>query len=102
MAKKRIEADVKKDVKKWLGARGIWYYMPVQNGMGVTGVPDFICCWAGRFVAIETKAPGKRGNLSENQKHQIEGICATGGTAFVVDDVSQLDEEFSGAKVIPC
>lgn len=85
------EGKVKAAVKRWLKERGIWYYMPVQNGMGVVGVPDFICCWNGRFLAIETKAPGKRANTTANQDNQIMGIHKAGGSAIVVDDVSQLD-----------
>lgn len=85
------EGRVKAAVKRWLVERGIWFYMPVQNGMGTTGIPDFVCCWNGRFLAIETKAPGKRANLSTNQHRQIAGIHASGGIAIVIDDVSQLD-----------
>lgn len=85
------EGKVKDDIKKWLRDRGIWFYMPVQNGMGVTGIPDFVCCMAGKFVAIEAKAPGKRANTSANQDHQIAAIHKAGGAAIVVDDVAQLD-----------
>lgn len=85
------EGRVKAAVRKWLDARGIWYYMPVQNGMGKTGIPDFVCCWDGRFLAIETKAPGKRANLSANQERQIQLIHQAGGAAVVVDDASQLE-----------
>lgn len=84
------EGRVKVAVKQWLKDRGVWFYMPVQNGMGVTGIPDFVCCWNGHFLAIETKAPGKRANLSTNQERQMNAINDAGGTALVVDDVSQL------------
>lgn len=86
------EGKVKKDVKAWLKARGIWFYMPVQNGMGVVGIPDLICCWDGKFLAIETKAPGKRSQTTANQEARIDEIRAAKGWAIVVDDVSQLDE----------
>ena len=32
------------------------YFMPVSGGMGVHGIPDFICTVDGRMVTIETKA----------------------------------------------
>ena len=86
------EGKVKAAVKRALKERGVWWYMPVQNGMGVVGVPDFICCANGRFVAIETKAPGKKNTLTANQQQRIKEILAAGGTAVVIDDVSQLDE----------
>jgi hypothetical protein len=93
------EAKVKAAVKKLLKERGIWYYMPVQNGMGVTGIPDLICCWDGQFLAIETKAPGKLANLSANQENRLREIDAAGGYAIVVDDVSQV-REFLGEKEV--
>jgi hypothetical protein len=85
------EGKVKDDIKKWLRDRGAWFYMPVQNGMGVTGIPDFVCCLGGAFIAIEAKAPGKRANVSPNQEHQIAAIHKAGGAAIVVDDVAQLE-----------
>lgn len=85
------ESLVKTAVKRWLVDRGIWYFMPAANGFGKAGVPDFICCWNGRFIGIETKAPGKRNNTTAMQDVQIAGIHRAGGAAIVVDDVAQLD-----------
>lgn len=89
------EEKVKAAVKRWLKARGIWWYMPSQNGRGVVGIPDFICCWDGKFLAIETKAPGKRTNTTANQDMRIHEIQSAKGWAVVVDDVRQLDELFA-------
>jgi hypothetical protein len=86
------EGRVKDDVKKVLKARDIWFFMPMQNGFGVVGIPDFICCWKGQFLAIETKAPGKRGQTTPNQERRIEEIKTHGGWAIVVDDAKQLIE----------
>jgi hypothetical protein len=86
------EGKVKAAVKRLLKERGVWWYSPVQNGMGVVGIPDFICCWGGRFLAIETKAPGKRGNTTPNQDARIAEITVAGGIAVVIDDVEQLKE----------
>jgi Holliday junction resolvase len=85
------EGKVKAAVKRYLKARGIWFCMPMGTGFGSSGVPDFLCCAGGRFIAIETKAPGKRRNTTVLQEQQIAAINATGGTAVVVDDVSQLE-----------
>lgn len=85
------EGKVKAAIKKLLKERGIYYYMPVQNGMGIVGVPDIICCVDGRFMAIEVKAPGKRGNTTANQDRQIMEIHAAGGIAIVADSVEQVE-----------
>lgn len=92
------EGAVKNAVKRYLKARGVWFFCPVSNGMGVHGIPDFICCWRGRFLGIECKAPGKRRNTSAMQDHQIMAIHKAGGAAVVVDDADQLDEVFDDEK----
>ena len=88
------ESKVKAAVKRWLIAKGAWYCMPMGTGFGNSGVPDFVCCLGGKFLAIETKAPGKRSNTTVLQKRQIAAIQDAGGDAVVIDDVSQLDEFF--------
>lgn len=98
------EAAVKDAVKAWLKARGWWWFMPVSNGMGVVGLPDFICIrpvvvtpemvgiTLGMFVGIETKAPGKLNNLTPNQRNRLAEIAAHGGGAHVVSDTDALDD----------
>jgi hypothetical protein len=55
-------------------------------------VPDILCCWGGRFLALEVKAPGRIGSVTELQKYQISGIIASGGIAAVVDSVESVEE----------
>lgn len=93
------EGRVKTAVKRLLVSRGIWYFMPMQNGFGVVGIPDFICCWEGRFLAIETKAPGRRSDTTANQERRIQEIQGTGGLAIVVDDVQQLIDFLDHASI---
>lgn len=86
------EGKVKASVKAWLKARGIWYCTPAGTGFGASGVPDFLCCWQGRLLAIEAKAQGNRHGTTQLQDKQLAAIAAAGGIALVVDDVKQLDE----------
>jgi hypothetical protein len=88
------EGRVKDAVKKWLAERGAYFYMVVPNGFSRAGVPDFLVCLHGRFVGIETKAPGKRRNTTALQKRELAWIETSGGVSLVVDDVSQLDTYF--------
>ena len=90
------EGKVKAKVKAWLTARGIWHCTPIGSQFGSAGVPDVLCCWEGRFLGIEVKAPGKRGNTSDLQRRQLAGITASGGIAVVVDDVSQMEGLLNG------
>ena len=84
------EGKVKKKVKEFLQSIGAWYYMPVSNGMGRVGCPDILVCYEGRFLAFETKAPGKLENATANQLREIAGIQRANGLAHVVDDVEQV------------
>jgi hypothetical protein len=86
------EGRVKDAIKKVLNENDIWYFMPAANGFGKVGVPDFICCWRGKFLAIEAKAKGKRECTTANQNIRIEEIRSARGWALVVDDVEQLKE----------
>lgn len=86
------EDKVKRECKLILKRWGIWYYMPVQNGMGVVGIPDIIAVWRGLFIGIETKAPGKKKNVTPNQKAQLRGIHAAGGLALVIDNPQDLED----------
>lgn len=86
------EGRVKQAIKNCLNQLNIWYFMPAANGFGKVGVPDFICCFDGKFFAIEAKAPGKRNNTTPNQNMRIQEIKNAGGWVIVVDDITQLEE----------
>ena len=100
------EAAVKRRTKEAFDAADAWSYAPVQNGMGVVGIPDRLGCVpyvirpedvgrrVGLFVAVECKAPGKRNQTTANQDRQLAGIRAAGGIAAVVDGADQLNEVF--------
>jgi hypothetical protein len=89
------EGRVKEAVRKYLRTKGVWFYQPVQNGMGQVGIPDFVCCYRGIFIAIETKAPGKLSGVTANQRRVLDQIKEHGGLALVVDDVAALEPVFA-------
>lgn len=101
------EGRLKKKVKVLLNERGAWSYMPVQNGMGVVGIPDFIVCYKGLLLGIETKAPLKNPTTAAqrwkkatpNQQNRITEIRESGGLAEVVDDLAQVEEMLRVADV---
>ncbi len=94
------EAKVKEKVKQLLKRNGAWFYMPVQNGMGKVGIPDFIGTYKGLFFAVETKAPNKTPTTEDqrwnkataNQQMRIEEIRDAGGIAIIADDVTQVQQ----------
>lgn len=87
------EGRVKDAIKKYLASlRHCWFFLPVSNGMGSMGIPDIICCYRGIFVAIETKAPGKLGNVTPLQRAKIDAINNAEGFALAVDCVAAVRE----------
>ena len=90
------EGKVKKDIKEYLDTlekSACWWYMPVQTGFGKTGIPDFILCVNGRFVAIEVKrGDGKKQRARARQAIVLEDIQFAGGTAKIVTSVEQVKD----------
>lgn len=88
------EAGVKLRVKEILTATpNCWWYMPVQTGYGAQGIPDFIICLGGKFIAIETKFGSNA--VTAWQEKQLESIHTAGGVVFVVreDDLPALEAQ---------
>jgi hypothetical protein len=56
--------------------------MPIGGRFGKSGVPDFICCYKGKFIGLECKA-GK-GQPTALQKLEMGRIEAAGGLTLVV------------------
>lgn len=78
------EADVKDQVKALLKKYHCWYTMPFQAGYGKAGVPDFLICIRGKFLAVETKF-GK-GQLTALQAKELLEIRTAGGRGWVVNE----------------
>jgi len=76
------EAKVKSKVVAILKAHGVYYFFPVMSGFGRSGIPDIICCYKGRFLAIECKAGDN--DPTPLQLREINAIVDAGGTALVI------------------
>ena len=87
---KTPEGKVKDKIKAILKEHGVYYAMPIGTGYGNAGVPDFLCCINGRFVAIEAKANG--GKTTALQDKNFRDIATAGGITFVIneDNISGL------------
>ena len=82
------EAKVKAKIKKILKDHSVYFAMPIGTGYGNSGVPDFLCCVNGNFLAIEAKA-GK-GTTTALQEKNLREIKEAGGTAAVIAE-AQLE-----------
>ena len=81
----RVKAKLNRRLEKL--AR-LYRFMPVQNGMGAPGL-DYYICAGGWFIAIETKAPGKK--PTPRQETTMQAIVDAHGLVFVVSDDASLD-----------
>ena len=76
------EGRVKEQVKKLLTAHGAWWCMPFGGGYGRAGIPDFLVCVNGYFLAVECKA--EDGRTTALQERELWNIQASKGAAYVV------------------
>lgn len=99
------EGRVKEAIKKYLTSKGVWFagkaapplitgwmYMPVTNGMGVTGIPDFCGIYKSRPLYIEAKADASK-KPTENQLARHKEIIVAGGVVIVAHSVEHLELE---------
>lgn len=86
MAKATPEGKVKKKLIEFLKSLGsdCFYYMPVQNGMGQTGIPDVMAIIKGVPFAFECKATPKQ-HPTVLQAYALDRIHKARGVAWVVD-----------------
>jgi pantoate kinase len=80
------EAKVKAKIKAILKAHNAYYAMPIGSGYGNSGVPDFLVCLNGEFLAIEAKA-GK-GVPTALQLKNLREIEDAGGRTLVINEES--------------
>ena len=89
-----MEKQVKTYIKKVLDSykkKGLFYYMPVQSLGSIKGVPDFIICYKGLFLSIESKREDG-GILSKNQLMRKEEIEKSGGIYEVVNGKDSMND----------
>lgn len=74
-----------------------WFYMPSQNGMGVTGIPDFVGLYSpygtdlpAAAWMIEAKASG--GSLTANQQRRKNEVERLGCVHAVVSNEQEMDD----------
>ncbi len=113
MAKQTPEGRVKDAIRKYLKENhpDNFHFVPVSNGMGKHGIPDFICCipteiteemvghTLGVFVGIEAKTI--KGKISPQQELRLGEIAAAHGGSLVVwgsDDVAKIGDYVWTAK----
>ena len=85
-----LEKDIVAAIKRYLSTLGddVFFWKEHGGPYGVSGVPDIICCYKGRFLGLEAKLPG--GRLTALQKRALERINRAGGIARRVESVDDV------------
>lgn len=88
------ETTVKAAIKRILKKYNVWYCMPATGGYGRSGIPDFLCCCKGKFIAIEAKTRGN--SPTALQMRELTEIETAGGICYVVNEdmLDTLDLRF--------
>ena len=94
------EGKVKEKVKAILKRRGVWYCMPRGQTYGRAGIPDFLCCHKGRFIAVETKAG--RGRATPLQLRELKDLFRHQGIVLIVreDGMDELEHALDFAEQV--
>lgn len=99
------EGLFKDSLRQYLDGLGpdCWYYCPVPMGYGRRGIPDFIICYKGYFLAPETKRAG--GKSAPWQLREETAIRRAGGKAARITDtetvkawIREIDRELASYR----
>lgn len=73
------EGKIKAELDAYLTSLGpdCWWFKPMNFGYGRNGIPDYIICYKGFFMAPETKRKG--GKSEPWQVREQEAIRRAGG-----------------------
>lgn len=84
------EAKLSKKIMQAWRAKGAFCFKVWGSAHQMSGVPDIVGVFKGRFVACETKMPGNE--PSRIQQHRIKQIEAAGGRCVVAYSVEAAVE----------
>ena len=74
-------------IRRMLRRRGAW---TVELGREERGAPRLLACYAGRFLAIEVKAPRGPGP-TQTQRVQLEALDRAGAVTLVARSVCEVE-----------
>ncbi len=96
----KSEQAIQSDILKYLKSVGA--YTIKVSAATKAGIPDIICCYKGRFIAIEVKRPEAKTNVSPLQVANITMIINAQGEAIVAWDkemvktfIDNIDKEIT-------
>lgn len=84
------EGRLKREIKAYLNARGIYWAIIPEGAYGKSGDPDIIACYEGLFVGLEAKTyEGHQSNIQKVRQREIED---SGGVYAIVRSVEEVEK----------
>jgi hypothetical protein len=93
MKEKLLTEKIKAYLK---GVDGLFFWKAHGGMYAVSGVPDIICCYRGRFIGFEVKSD--KGKATVLQELTIRQIIKAGGIALVVRSVEEVKSVIDSLK----
>lgn len=89
------EKTITNQILKYLKSEPECFAFKEHGGIyGISGIPDVICCYKGKFMAFEVKT--SQGKLSKLQEITIKRINESGGMAFKVTSLQEVKDILKG------
>lgn len=87
----QLESEIQAQILKWLREHGIFCFKVAMASPN--GIPDVICCFDGKFIALEIKR-NDRSRVAPLQWKRKEQIEEAGGESYIVWSVDMVKEIF--------
>lgn len=92
------EKTITNQILKYLKTEPECFAFKEHGGIyGVSGLPDIICCYKGKFMSFEVKTP--QGKLSKLQEITIKRINEAGGMAVKVTSLQEVKDVLKGVML---
>lgn len=91
-----LERTTNAEIERVLDEAGAWYFKTWGSAQRA-GLPDYIGCVDGRFVAVESKARGARRGVTALQRVVLDRIRRAGGIALEIRSGLELRDELARA-----
>jgi len=83
-----LEKEITRRIKGALIKEGAMA-VKIHGSPALAGVSDLLCCYRGRFYALEVKRPETRGTVTPRQQAFLDSVESAGGVSAVVTSVDE-------------
>lgn len=85
-----LESALQRDIRRYIRSLGGYAVKYHSSEFTERGIPDIICCYKGKFIAIETKRKGHKSEQTEYQQIHEQNIKKANGIYLLCDDINEV------------